>query len=59
MPQVRLQYFKWHQDKTTPYLALDLMGQLSVDADEQCQQAGDYNLEFGAYRPNANMFRST
>jgi hypothetical protein len=56
LPQVTLQYVKGHQDKTTPYLFLDLMGQLNVDADEQ---AGDFNLEHGEYRPFTLMFPST
>jgi hypothetical protein len=52
----KLQYVKGHQDKTTPYLFLNLMGQLNVNADEQ---AGGYNLEHGEYRPFALMLPST
>jgi hypothetical protein len=52
MPRVKLQYVKGHQDKMTPYRALDLMGQLNVDADTQ---AGNYNDEFGAYRGSVIM----
>ncbi|KAI2505036.1 hypothetical protein MHU86_9392 [Fragilaria crotonensis] len=52
LPRVTLQYVKGHQDDTTPYHSLDLMGQLNVDADTQ---AGIYNHEFGAYRGNVLM----
>ncbi len=45
LPRVTLQYFKGHQDNTTPYHSLDLRGQLNVDADTQ---AGIYNQDFGA-----------
>ena len=56
LPRVSLQYVKGHQDRTTPYTALDLMGQLNVDADKQ---AGIYNLELGAYRGFAHMLPLT
>jgi hypothetical protein len=48
LPHVRLQYVKGHQDRKRSYQSLDLLGQLNVEAD---QQAGQYNLEYGAQRP--------
>ena len=47
MPRVTLQYVRGHQDDTTPYCALDIMGQLNVNADKQ---AGLFNQLYGAYR---------
>jgi hypothetical protein len=46
MPRVTLQYVRGHQDDTTPYCALDIMGQLNVNADKQ---AGLFNQLYGAY----------
>jgi hypothetical protein len=48
LPRVRLQYVAGHQDKKRHYQALDLLGQLNVDADAL---AGRYNFEYGAQRP--------
>ena len=48
LPQLRLQYVKGHQDKTTSYAKLDLLGQLNVDADEQ---ARIFITEHGQARP--------
>ena len=56
LPRVSLQYVKGHQDRTTPYTALDLMGQLNVDADKQAEI---YNLELRAYRGFAHMLPLT
>ena len=56
MPNVLLQHVEGHQDKKRPYHALDLLGQLNVDADKQ---AGNYNLEHGAHRPYVVMMPLT
>jgi hypothetical protein len=56
MPNVRFQHVEGHQDKKRPYHALDLLGQLNVDADKQ---AGNYNLEHGAHRPFVVMMPLT
>ena len=48
LPSANLKHVKGHQDNKRPYHALDLFGQLNVDADKQ---AGDHQLEFVAHRP--------
>ena len=56
LPQIKLDYVKGHQDRTTPYAQLDQMAQLNVDADAK---AGQYQDEFGAVRPIAQLMPHT
>jgi hypothetical protein len=48
IPGVTLKHAKGHQDDKRPYHALDLLGQLNVDADKQ---ASEFQMVFGAHRP--------